>query len=183
MAYMMHVRGWLLEYSDTVKIFRPHLFRSSNSWRWKMPTDSGKTSQTWACPHTLFYSLFDGVTLDSSSSLSVLTPKRVMPLLRLGPWDTFFTPLIWVISCCCFFFFSRAFGVGCGISTSFCLSGGRNQSNIGTCSDFVHLVLIAGLKHLIQASSATAIVSFCSLNYKITNYERRSISEYLVSSL
>ena len=32
---MMHVRGRLLEYSDTVKIFKPHLFRSSNSCRGK----------------------------------------------------------------------------------------------------------------------------------------------------
>lgn len=57
MAYMMHVRGRLLEYSDTVKIFRPHLFRSSSSCRWKMPTDSGKTSQTQACPHGPFLQL------------------------------------------------------------------------------------------------------------------------------
>lgn len=84
MAYMMHVRGRLLEYSDTVKIFRPHLFRSSNSCRQEMPTDSRKTSQTRARLYARF-DIIDGITLDSSSSLSVLTPNRVMPLLRLGP--------------------------------------------------------------------------------------------------
>lgn len=96
MAYMMQVRGRLWEYSDTVKMFRPHLLRFSSS-------------------------------LDSSSSLSVLTPKREMLLLESdGPWETFLTPLIWVISCCfCCFFFSRVFDVGDGISTSFCLSGGE----------------------------------------------------------
>lgn len=92
----MQVRGRLWEYSDTVKMFRPHLLRFSSS-------------------------------LDSSSSLSVLTPKREMLLLESdGPWETFLTPLIWVISCCfCCFFFSRVFDVGDGISTSFCLSGGQ----------------------------------------------------------
>lgn len=96
MAYMMQVRGRLWEYSDTVKMFRPHLLRFSSS-------------------------------LDSSSSLSVLTPKREMLLLESdGPWETFLTPLIWVISCCfCCFFFSRVFDVGDGISTSFCLSEGQ----------------------------------------------------------
>lgn len=64
MAYMMQVRGRLWEYSDTVKMFRPHLLRFSSS-------------------------------LDSSSSLSVLTPKREMLLLESdGPWETFLTPLI-----------------------------------------------------------------------------------------
>ncbi|MEQ2205741.1 hypothetical protein XENOCAPTIV_012062, partial [Xenoophorus captivus] len=84
------VRGRLLEYSETVKMLRPHLFRSSSS-------------------------------LDSCSSLSVLTPKRDMLLLDSDdPWETFLTPLICVISCC--FFFSRVLEVGDGISTSFCLS-------------------------------------------------------------
>lgn len=99
MAYMMQVRGRLWEYSETVKMFRPHLLRSSSS-------------------------------LDSSSSLSVLTPKREMLLLESeGPWETFLTPLICVISCCfCCFFFSRVLDVGEGISTSFCLSeGGENK--------------------------------------------------------
>lgn len=98
MAYMMQVRGRLLEYSDTLKIFRPHLFRSSSS-------------------------------LDSSSSLPVLTPKREMLLLESeGPWETFFTPLICVISCCfCCFFFSLVLDVGDGISTSFCLSAQRQN--------------------------------------------------------
>lgn len=93
MAYMMQVRGRLLENSETEKMFRPHLLRSSSS-------------------------------LDSSSSLSVLTPKRAMLLLESeGPWETFLTPLICVISCCfCCFFFSRVLDVGDGISTSFCLS-------------------------------------------------------------
>lgn len=93
MAYMIQVRGRLLEYSDTLKMFRPHLFRSSSS-------------------------------LDSSSSFSVLTPKREMLLLESeGPWETFLTPLICVISCCfCCFFFSLVLDVGDGISTSFCLS-------------------------------------------------------------
>lgn len=99
MAYIMQVRGRLLEYSETVKMFRPHLFRSSSS-------------------------------LDSSSSLSVLTPNREMLLLESeGPWETFLTPLICVISCCfCCFFFSRVLEVGDGISTSFCLSEGRKFS-------------------------------------------------------
>lgn len=35
MAYIMQVRGRLFEYSETVKMFRPHLFRSSNSWKGK----------------------------------------------------------------------------------------------------------------------------------------------------
>lgn len=153
----MHVRGRLLEYSDTVKIFRPHLFRSSNSCRQKTQTNSGKTSRTQTLPLHSFDRSFDCITLDSSSSLSVLTPKRVMPLLRLGPWDTFFTPLIWVISCC-FFFFSRAFGVGGGISTSFCLSAGWNHR---TWSDLVHLVLWAKILYKMQ-------MSFCSLNNKVT---------------
>lgn len=93
MAYMMQVSGLWLENSETVKMFRPHLFRSSSSF-------------------------------DSSSSLSVLTPKREMLLLeREGPWETFLTPLICVISCCfCCFFFSRVLDIGDGISTSFCLS-------------------------------------------------------------
>lgn len=132
-AYMMHVRGRLWEYSDTVKIFSPHLFRSSNSYRWKMQTDAGENSENQTTPLNQLspgrqiWQLISGSTLDSRSSLSVLTPKREMPQLRLGPWDTFFTPLIWVISCC-FFFFSRAFGVGGGISTSFCLSVGNIQN-------------------------------------------------------
>lgn len=97
MAYIMQVRGRLWEYSDTVKMFRPHLLRFSSS-------------------------------LESSSSLSVLTPKREMLLLDSeGPCETFLTPLICVISCCfCCFFFSRVFDVGEGISTSFCLSEGAN---------------------------------------------------------
>lgn len=101
MAYMMQVRGRLWEYSETVKMFRPHLLRSSSS-------------------------------LDSSSSLSVLTPKREMLLLESeGPWETFLTPLICVINCCfCCFFFSRVLDVGDGISTSFCLSEGRRQWEI-----------------------------------------------------
>lgn len=97
MAYMIQVRGRLWEYSETVKMFRPHLLRFSSS-------------------------------LDSSSSLSVLTPKREMLLLESdGPWETFLTPLICVISCCfCCFFFSLVLDVGEGISTSFCLSEGQN---------------------------------------------------------
>ena len=64
MAYMMQVRGRWWEYSETVKMFRPHLLRFSSS-------------------------------LESSSSLSVLTPKREMLLLESdGPWETFLTPLI-----------------------------------------------------------------------------------------
>lgn len=96
MAYIMQVRGRLWEYSDTVKMFRPHLLRFSSS-------------------------------LDSNSSLSVLTPKREMLLLDSdGPCETFLTPLICVISCCfCCFFFSRVLDVGEGISTSFCLSEGQ----------------------------------------------------------
>lgn len=101
MAYMMQVRGRLWEYSETVKMFRPHLLRSSSS-------------------------------LDSSSSLSVLTPKREMLLVESeGPWETFLTPLICVISCCLVcFFFSRALDVGDGISTSFCLSEGQEDRKL-----------------------------------------------------
>lgn len=126
MAYIMQVSGRLFEYSETVKIFKPHLFRSSNSWKEK--SQKMRLKYIFTCQHTkeqVLVSLLP--TFDSKSSLSVLTPNRAMPQLRLGPWDTFFTPLIWVISCC-FFFFSRAFGVGEGISTSFCLSV-RNSKN------------------------------------------------------
>lgn len=100
----MQVRGRLWEYSETVKMFRPHLLRFSSS-------------------------------LHSSSSLSVLTPKREMLLLESdGPWETFLTPLICVISCCfCCFFFSRILDVGEGISTSFCLSEGGEDSLLRFC--------------------------------------------------
>lgn len=113
MAYIMQVRGRLWEYSETVKMFRPHLLRSSSS-------------------------------LDNSSSLSVLTPKREMLLLESeGPWETFLTPLICVISCCfCCFFFSRVLDVGEGISTSFCLSeGGEDKRFVSTQSLGFNLLL------------------------------------------
>lgn len=68
-------------------------------------------------------------TLARWSSFSVLTPKREMLVLfRLELCISFFTPLIWVMSCC-FFFFSLSFWVGDGISTSFCLS----VTDRGTC--------------------------------------------------
>lgn len=54
-------------------------------------------------------------TLASSSSWSVLTPKRGIEVLeRLELWDSFRTPLMWLIG--------LSFRVGDGISTSFCLS-------------------------------------------------------------
>lgn len=58
----------------------------------------------------------------SSSSCSVLTPKRGMEVLeRLELWDSFLTPLMWLMG--------FSFRVGDGISTSFCLSARRNQCN------------------------------------------------------
>lgn len=57
----------------------------------------------------------DKKTLASSSSWSVLTPKRGTEVLeRLELWDSFLTPLMWLIG--------LSFRVGDGISTSFCLS-------------------------------------------------------------
>lgn len=57
----------------------------------------------------------DNKTLASSSSWSVLTPKRGIEVLeRLELWDSFLTPLMWLID--------LSFRVGDGISTSFCLS-------------------------------------------------------------
>lgn len=59
----------------------------------------------------------DSETLASSSSWSVLTPKRGIEVLeRLELWDSFLTPLMWLIG--------LSFRVGDGISTSFCLSTG-----------------------------------------------------------
>lgn len=126
MAYMMQVRGRLWEYSETVKMFRPHLLRSSSS-------------------------------LDSSSSLSVLTPKREMLLLESdGPWETFLTPLICVISCCfCCFFFSRVLDVGEGISTSFCLSkGGENKRYVSVGSLRVWVLIFFCIQIMFKAKAA-----------------------------
>lgn len=60
-------------------------------------------------------------TLASSSSVSVLTPKRgILEFVRLEECCSFFTPLIWDMGN---FFFSFSFCVwGVGISTSCCLS-------------------------------------------------------------
>lgn len=94
MAYIMQVRGRLLEYSETVKIFKPHLFRSSNSWKEK--TQANEINRNFQSDKLKSTKVLVNLppTFDSKSSLSVLTPKRAMPQLRLGPWDTFFTPLI-----------------------------------------------------------------------------------------
>lgn len=63
----------------------------------------------------------DNKTLASSSSWSVLTPKRGIDVLeRLELWDSFLTPLMWLIG--------LSFRVGDGISTSFCLSAGRREN-------------------------------------------------------
>lgn len=66
----------------------------------------------------------DSETLASSSSWSVLTPKRgIEELERLELWDSFLTPLMWLIG--------LSFRVGDGISTSFCLSTGwRTNTHI-----------------------------------------------------
>lgn len=96
MAYIMQVRGRLWEYSDTVKMFRPHLLRFSSS------LDSNSSLSVFTPKREM-------LLLDSE-----------------GPCETFLTPLICVISCCfCCFFFSRVLDVGEGISTSFCLSEGQ----------------------------------------------------------
>lgn len=63
-------------------------------------------------------------TLASSSSWSVLTPKRGIEVLeRLELWDSFRTPLMWLIG--------LSFRVGDGISTSFCLSWWTNTNTWG----------------------------------------------------
>lgn len=69
----------------------------------------------------------------SSSSWSVLTPKRGMEVLeRLELWDSFLTPLMWLMG--------LSFRVGDGISTSFCLSA-RWKKHIYSCSkvDYRHI--------------------------------------------
>lgn len=71
----------------------------------------------------------DSETLASSSSWSVLTPKRgIEELERLELWDSFLTPLMWLIG--------LSFRVGDGISTSFCLSTGwRTNTHTHTHAD------------------------------------------------
>lgn len=67
----------------------------------------------------------DSETLASSSSWSVLTPKRGIEVLeRLELWDSFLTPLMWLIG--------LSFRVGDGISTSFCLSTGWRDKHTHT---------------------------------------------------
>lgn len=73
-------------------------------------------------------------TLASSSSVSVLTPKRgILEFVRLDECCSFFTPLIWDMG---LFFFSFSFCVwGDGISTSCCLSGEMQWNTTwGWCS-------------------------------------------------
>lgn len=139
MVYMTHVRGRLWECSATLKIFSPHLLMFSRScW-------GGQNVSVWAHEtpdikrvSALFFHQSASLTFDSSSSWSVLTPKRFpAPPEMLEVWLSFLTPLICVIippccccccCCCCWpclLFLSLDFGTGHGSSNSFCLSGGN----------------------------------------------------------
>ncbi len=132
MAYMMQVSGRWWECSETLKMFRPHLLMSSRSYTMQERIYnqlSYKLVKSARFPCNRWSVIYD-CTFESKSSKSVFTPKRaVLQLLdRPGPCGTFLTPLIWVISCCCLLFLSRDFGVGDGISSSFCLSTGGKVS-------------------------------------------------------
>lgn len=133
--YMTQVSGRLCECSATLKIFRPHLLMSSRSWNGS--ESDGQVGELHLyiplkSPRPLRSGQF---TFDSSSSWSVLTPKRLPdPPEMPDVWLTFLTPLICVIippccCCCCWpclLFLSLDLGTGHGISNSFCLSvGGR----------------------------------------------------------
>lgn len=88
---MTQVSGRLRECSATRKILMPHLLMCSRSCDGSEHHVISKLTPSRSPDHVIW----PQPTLDSSSSWSVLTPKRFPdPPAEPGAWLTFLTPLI-----------------------------------------------------------------------------------------
>lgn len=84
MAYMMHVRGLLCEYPATLKMLRPHLFRSSSSCN-QNQRDLGIRTVQLAC--LIIYFLANGWLSLSGVDLECSSCMKKLKWNGLGCWD------------------------------------------------------------------------------------------------